>query len=107
MVVNGHQALRSDAVEVRQVLSRVDEEVYPYPNPHRRVGGGDLIFSRLTRPAVVTLYTESGAAIRVLAFSTDANLWSWDMADARGRKVRSGVYYYRTDGGPLKPFFLK
>lgn len=107
MVVNGHQTLRSDPVEVRPLLSRVDDEVYPYPNPHRRVGGGELIFSRLTRPALVTIYTESGAAIRVLAFSTDSKLWTWDLADAQGRKVRPGVYYYRTDGGPLKPFFLK
>jgi hypothetical protein len=107
LVVNGHQTQPSDPVEVRPLLSRVDDEVYPYPNPHRRIGGGDLIFSKLTRPALVTIYTESGAAIRVLAFSTDANLWAWDLADARGRKVRSGVYYYRTDDGPLKPFFLK
>lgn len=107
LLVNGHPTRRSGPVEVRQLLSRVDDEVYPYPNPHSRAHAGDLIFSRLTRPALVTIYTESGAAIRVLAFSTDSNLWSWDLADAQGRKVRPGVYYYRTDGGPLKPFFLK
>ena len=107
LLANGSQ-LASGPVEVRSQSSRRDVRVYPYPNPMNRAdAGGDLFFSRLEGPASVTVYSESGVPLRALSFAADAALWSWDMADAKGRQVKPGLYYYRVDGGRLQPLYIK
>lgn len=105
---NGHASRTATGLEVRTMSSRLDIAVYPYPNPmDRSLAGAAAVFSRLDRPATVTLYTERGSVLRALAFSGESSLWSWDLVDSQGRKVKPGLYYYQVDGGRLQPFYVK
>ncbi|HLP42517.1 MAG TPA: hypothetical protein VK465_13495, partial [Fibrobacteria bacterium] len=108
MVSNGslETSLMARTFEVRPLASRVDSEVYAYPNPMAR-NFGTLFFSRAGNGAAVDIFSENGTRVRSLAFTAEEGLWSWDLADGDGRRAKPGLYYYRVDSGPLRPVFLR
>lgn len=109
VIVNGTQDRNAAPLEIRILTSRLDTAVYAYPNPlNQDAGEGELLFSRLAnRTASVQVYGESGTMLRTLAFSAVNGLWSWDLTDVKGRKVKPGIYYYRVDSGRLKPILIR
>lgn len=107
-LANGSLSLISGGVEVRLQASRSDTVVYPYPNPLNRSGGEtELTFSRLPRDAEVSIFSESGTPLRTLGFDSTQTLWAWDLLDARGLKVKPGLYWFRVDAGDLKPLYIR
>ena len=108
VLVNGSLDRTVSPFEIRLLSSRLDTAVYPYPNPlNQSAGESDLVFSRLGRAVSVQVYGESGTLLRALAFTTGNGLWSWDLTDAKGRRVKPGIYYYRVDSGKLKPILIR
>lgn len=109
VITNGTLDQTAAPFEIRMLSSRVDTAVHAYPNPLTQASGeAELIFSRLPdRAASVRIFGENGTMLRALAFSTVNGLWSWDLTDTKGRKVKPGIYYYRVDSGRLKPILIR
>jgi hypothetical protein len=85
-----------------------DAQFYAYPNPTRAASGA-LYFSQakdMAFPARVRIYGESGRLLRDMSFATANLSIAWDLKDAQNRTVKPGVYYYRLDEQPLKPFVV-
>jgi len=80
--------------------------VAPYPNPSR--GSQTLTFSLPTaQPVELSVYDTRGALVRTLDRGTKpAGIYApaWDGLDARGQRVRAGVYFseLRTGGQTLR-----
>lgn len=108
ILVNPTSDRTPSGIEIRLLSSRLDTAVYAYPNPlNMTAGESSLIFSRIHAPARVGLYGESGSILKVLDFGLSSDLWSWDLKDEKGRKVKVGVYYYRVDAKALRPVHIR
>lgn len=109
LVVNA-SLFRHARAALAPYATRDDTVLYAYPNP-ASLASGAVFFSRVPGGAVVSLHAEDGRPIRKLAFGAVEPAWAWDMHDGRGnekgRKLRPGLYYYREEGGELKPLYLK
>lgn len=97
---------RSAGAAIGPRSSRLDVEAYPYPNPAER-SAGTALFSRLAKPAAISIFGERGEAVRTLSCSPESPVWDWDFTDGRGGKVPPGLYYFRVDRGRLAPLYLK
>ena len=94
--------------ELRRDGSLADPVLRAYPNPVSvSRGPRQVLFSRQTESKRITIYNEWGLEAAALDFSKDSLLWSWDLSDADGVRLKPGVFYYREEGGPLKTLLLK
>jgi hypothetical protein len=92
------------------------ETVHVVPNPFRGseawdpVGGNMIQFTNLPDPAWIRIYTVAGELVRELQHRGDAgqpllgggscsNCEGWDLKNAEGRDVASGIYLYRIESG--------
>jgi hypothetical protein len=76
------------------------------PNPFReserwdRPGGNELHFINLPSVAKISIYTVAGDLVRVLQHNdTVRDFERWDLKNANGRDVVSGIYMYRVEAG--------
>jgi len=76
------------------------------PNPFReserwdRPGGNELHFINLPSAAKISIYTVAGDLVRVLQHNdTVRDFERWDLKNADGRDVVSGIYMYRVEAG--------
>lgn len=75
------------------------DDMYVYPNPYSVSSNQDYVtFANITREASVDIYDLSGKFIITVA-ETDGNGGvEWNMKDAAGTKVSTGVYIFRATG---------
>lgn len=85
------------------------ETVSVVPNPYRasevwdRAGGNEIHFINLPPQATIKIYTVAGDLVRVLEHSdTVRDFERWDLRNASGRDVASGVYMYRVESAALQ-----
>lgn len=85
------------------------ETVSVVPNPYRasevwdRAGGNELHFVHLPPRATIKIYTVSGDLVRVLDHNdTVRDFARWDLKNASGRDVASGIYMYRVEAGSFE-----
>lgn len=66
-----------------------------YPVPFKpSLGHTKITFTDLTRSARIRIYTTSGILVRALDKSDTGETLDWDVRNARGEAVVSGVYLY-------------
>ena len=107
LLANGTQD-RTGSGSIRVNQSRADTAVYAYPNPvNAGAAFGELDFSRVTRAVTVEVFAEDGRLVRSLDFDPATDLWSWDLADGAGSKLKPGLYYYRAGAGTLQALYLR
>jgi hypothetical protein len=92
------------------------ETVHVVPNPFRGseawdpVGGNMIQFTNLPGQARIRIYTVAGELVRELQHRGDSgqpilgggscsNCEGWDLKNAEGRDVASGIYIYRVESG--------
>jgi hypothetical protein len=80
------------------------ERVSVVPNPYRggevwdQPGGGEIHFINLPRTAVIKIYTAAGDLVRELKHNDPVRDFErWDLKNASGRLVASGIYLYRIE----------
>jgi len=76
-----------------------------YPNPSK--SGSWVVFSNLPLFAKVFIFTENGLLVRVLKDSRGTGRAVWDLKNAQGQRVASGIYLFLVrktlpDRGPVK-----
>lgn len=71
-----------------------------YPVPFKPSAGHTRItFTGLTRQARVRVYTVSGELVRSLEKNDSGETLDWDVRNARGQNVASGVYVFTVKSG--------
>lgn len=71
-----------------------------YPVPFKPSAGHTRItFTGLTRQARVRIYTVSGELVRTLDKNDPGETLDWDVRNARGQNVASGVYVFTVKSG--------
>lgn len=71
-----------------------------YPVPFKpSLGHTDITFTGLTRQARIRIYTVSGELVRTLDKNDGGETLAWDVRNARGQRVASGVYVYTVKSG--------
>jgi hypothetical protein len=82
------------------------ERVLVVPNPYRgsevwdQPGQGELHFINLPASAIIKIYTTAGDLVRELKHSDQVRDFErWDLKNASGRAVASGIYIYRIEAG--------
>lgn len=107
VTVSGVKSARGVAIKPGQgdtaslIFSSPDlSDVFAYPNPYRSDSGQDFVtIAGLTREARVRILDASGRLIRTLQ-ETDGNGGvPWDLKDASGKPVASGIYLFYVVGG--------
>jgi hypothetical protein len=74
-----------------------------YPVPFKPSAGHTKItFTDLTRSARIRIYTISGELVRTLAKEDSGQTLTWDVRNARGSAVDSGVYLWFIEGAAQK-----
>jgi hypothetical protein len=91
--------LSKEGAVVRLVEPAPDlSNVYAYPNPyHQSRHGSELTIAGLPAEATVRIISAQGALIRVLTEAGRDGGVQWDLHDATGRRVSSGVYLLRVE----------
>ncbi len=75
------------------------ENMFVFPNPWRAAEGTDAVtFANLTARARIRIYTLSGMFIREILEEDGNGGAEWDMLDADGKRVPSGIYIYYATG---------
>ncbi|MBD3271217.1 MAG: S8 family serine peptidase [Elusimicrobia bacterium] len=89
----------TDHFSVFSIMARVPmthlNDVIVYPNPIRPTTNGgvnQVTFANLTSDARLKIYTLSGRKVREISGLSD--LYEWDLTNACGESVQSGVYFY-------------
>ena len=79
-------------------------EAHVYPNPCSvKEGCLSVKFTKVTIKAVVKIYTVSGELVREFDKNSNDDFITWDLTNARGSRVSSGLYvYYAKTGGSSK-----
>lgn len=76
-----------------------------YPNPVRRYQGANQVtFDNLTPQVRIRIYNAAGTLVREVQQTLGGNSYQWDLKNASGRDVASGVYVYllTNDAGEKK-----
>ena len=83
-------------------------DVYVFPNPYRQnQHDGRVIIAGLPRTAQIAIYSLDGRLVRELEeFDGDGGA-PWDLTDARGEAVPSGVYLIRVESEGQEPVIEK
>lgn len=72
---------------------------HPFPNPCGLNAGCQWVtFSGLTLQATIKIYTISGELVRTINRNENSNIERWDLRNAAGRQVASGLYLYLIQG---------
>lgn len=107
LVVSNGSTVNAGKYFLKNLSSVIDPVLFAYPNPCPLGGGANVVlFSRSSPATVVSIYSEAGELKRELRFDPDAEAWNWDLRDSLGRPVNPGLYYYRSEGMPLKLLVL-
>ncbi len=70
-------------------------DVFAYPVPFRpSAGHATIMFSNLSSVCTIRVFTMSGKLIQTLSESDGDGLYSWDVLNADGSDLASGVYLY-------------
>lgn len=104
VAIVGYKVFGVGVEEERTVTPRIDFYVHNYPNP---IGYGGWIEYGLPKGTEVSLkvYDLSGRSIRTLiAANQKLGVYRiyWDGTDNSGKKVATGIYFYRLDAGEFK-----
>ena len=82
------------------------ERVLVVPNPYRgsevwdQPGQGEVHFINLPASALIKIYTAAGDLVRELKHSDQVRDFErWDLKNASGKLVASGIYIYRVEAG--------
>lgn len=76
---------------------------YPYPNPFKASRGSVAItFAKLTAAATIRIYTISGELVRTIEKSSADDKAGWDLRNAAGMRVASGLYLYAIESGSMR-----
>jgi hypothetical protein len=82
------------------------EHVLAVPNPYRgsevwdQPGQGEVHFINLPANAKIRIYTAAGDLVRELLHSDNVRDFErWDLTNASGKGVASGIYMYRVESG--------
>lgn len=85
------------------------ERVLVVPNPYRgaevwdQPGQGEVHFINLPSTAVIKIYTTAGDLVRELQHSDPVRDFErWDLKNASGRAVASGIYIFRIEAGSFQ-----
>jgi len=89
----------SGAVLAQQDVSVVSSDVSKvrvFPNPWRADAnaGQNITIDHLPAGSTIKIFTVSGHWVRTLTPSSPPDTASWDLLNAKGDKVASGVYLY-------------
>jgi hypothetical protein len=76
------------------------EDPHAFPNPFvdGRNNDGTIAFTPLPDSGTIKIYTIDGLEVRSLSI-VHGGITSWDTKNGAGKKVASGVYYFRVNGG--------
>jgi len=82
-------------------------EVSVYPIPFRPNGelsqngtaAGGITFANLPSEGEIRIFTKKGELVRKVTFSSGAPTYNWDVKNAAGDEVVSGVYIWRIKSG--------
>ena len=70
-----------------------------FPNPCKLKSGCNRVtFTALTLKATIKIYTISGELVRTIVKSGNNDKEQWDLKNAAGRQVASGLYLYLIQG---------
>lgn len=85
------------------------ERVLVVPNPYRgsevwdQPGQGEVHFINLPAQARIKIYTTAGDLVRELQHNDNVRDFErWDLKNASGRAVASGIYIYRIEAGSFR-----
>ena len=88
------------AVVIIESASATLGAAHCYPVPFKpSLGHTNITFTGLTRQARVRVYTVSGELVRTLDKNDGGETLAWDVRNARGQRVASGVYVYTVKSG--------
>jgi len=93
----------SDSQTILSIVSEItDRQFEVYPNPVIvRTHGEKINFLNIPFDASVYIYTASGNLVAKLIPDTGGSIVSWDLRNAAGRQIASGIYLYRIQGGNI------
>ncbi len=82
------------------------EHVFAVPNPYRgsevwdQPGQGEVHFVNLPPSSTIRIYTVAGDLVRVITHADNVRDFErWDLRNANGSPVASGIYMYRIESG--------
>ncbi|MFA5161785.1 MAG: T9SS type A sorting domain-containing protein [Elusimicrobiales bacterium] len=77
--------------------------VHAYPNPFKKSQGvSSVTFTNLPAQAEIRIYTVSGELVRDIGKNDSGSTALWDLNNAAGSRVASGLYLYMVDSGGEK-----
>ena len=83
-------------------------DVYVFPNPYRAGRGeGRVVIAGLPREATIRILSPGGELVRVIEETDGDGGASWDLADASGAPVPSGIYLVWVEAEGLEPVIVK
>lgn len=83
-------------------------DAYVFPNPHEaRRHAPRVMIAGLPRQASVRIYTAQGTFVRRLEEPDGNGGIAWDLRDAEGQRVPSGIYLIRVESEGNSPILLK
>ena len=84
--------MAQDVAVVSSDVSKV--RVFPNPWHADSNAGQNITIDHLPTNSTIKIFTVSGHWVRTLAPGTPPDTTSWDLMNAKGEKVASGVYLY-------------
>jgi hypothetical protein len=88
------------------VLGGADTDLstaHPYPVPWTpRSGRPGITFTDIGDLATIRIFTLSGALVREISTGETMSQYDWDLKNASGEPVASGVYYYEISNSKQK-----
>ncbi len=88
-----------------QIALKHDTLLYAFPNP-ASVKIKEVNFAILPQAAAIEILNEAGNKIKDLQFEANTLVWAWNLTDNKGKVVRPGTYFYRSNGSSWKPLLL-